>query len=795
MLQLQHKITKKNGIKLSLLKRIKNFFIKSNKITKLAFISFFALGLLTTNAFAQYTITTPNGTAPEFSCNALYAVPDPGPGGGGTGDYAYLHKIVDENGNFLSPAVRVYTSGQSWPSTSGTTIALGKPGGRNSSNPLEMYSWGYADTSKDTGVATSGSLSARLFTPTGISSEARPGGEVDPNTGYIVYSGPLNSDLDAFRLSWVNPTTGAVVKQLQGLTPAAGVTGLANGASIQSDMTFDAEGYVYVIAGSSSAGGTILRINPDTGQYTGVITNSAIQATTIWGMAFFKGELYYSRSDTIYKLNLVTGATSTVGVYRQQGGTAFANVLDLASCQTAPVLRGTVYYDASGMGSVSNTTAKLANATVELYRSVGGNAVYLNSVKTDSSGTYTFILDSTTDAYFVRVVRPQQGGVNLGMSYSSGSNTQNKVYNYCAGSENTTSKPCIGAKIGGVDDAAKSSGFSGVIANFANFYSKVQMTTDAEVAVADFAFTDRVSSANTLIPATPAKHIITVDPTLYLGSSVSNVKNAVGDGVYVKQQGTYNLVNSNTTLVAGNSYEFQVKTSGNASSSGYLNSWISWGSGGNQSSFVTLMTTGKNETSAGYIDFNFTIPASTTASIGVHDSYMRFRFSTTQTLNATGGPSSVNSASQPWVIDGEVEDYKIIIRKVGPANFTLSNITANPTNVTVGENSTITVFVADSTGYPLDNQNITLFIKSGNGSISNITAVGGDSGNYTAILTSNITGSVAVGYEVQGVGNSTQNATVTFNTDSVDVDHANTTIIANPTATVVNNTTTVTVTL
>ncbi|QIQ22228.1 invasin domain 3-containing protein [Zophobihabitans entericus] len=677
-----------------------------------------------------------------FDCKTLYASSN------GTGTSGSVYSVDLNTG----AATRLYypTSGTGYTADPVSTIALGRPGGKNSGNSLTMYHWSWAAGWKLTQIAEGETeiVESPYNQPAPGSSAYNywSGGEVNQKTGEIYFTSGEDAQFrNNFRILIFNPQTGAAINSglILPKTPTDS-TDVSN-SYIASDMAIDADGNAYVLVGSSSPR-WLVRVIPG-GNGSGWVYNKVRQITGIpttsdmWGMAFVDGKLYVSTtaSTNLYRVDVLTGVATVVGTSGTTGITG--NIFDLASCQTAPVIKGKVYNDTAATGAITGSEEGISNINVEIWKEEGGTPVYKASVQTDGSGEYSYIVDSTNATYYIRLVQPTISSNNAMQTWASAGGTLNPVTAYCSNGVNnfleiSSSGVCYGAKgSAGYDQNSTSIN----LLTDGQFVSKIVMTSDDEVADASFGLTtvrnygDAPNTFGTLDASNGAAHVNGPNGQLYLGNSVSIQSDgqpttsadsvSSHDGVFVIIDGA-EVPLQDAELLANESYTFKVIVNGTAKTRGYLNAWIGWNASGATTTFTTQMASDLQDSDGdGVITFNYTIPS--VASMGYTPFYTRFRISSTQSLNATGMPQpTTTNGSVPWVVDGEVEDYRSFVaagflelsaKSVGGVEtftYAMTNIgnTNGSTNseslTTVSENTVVeqsatSIHAFDSVGVPV----------------------------------------------------------------------------------------------
>jgi adhesin/invasin len=514
---------------------------------------------------------------PPFECNSLYAVRSGAAG----------YRAVSRFANLPTMTATVpYTASGMTPTNSVNTMAVGPEietdangqplldqDGKPVLGQLVAYHWDWNDVRVH--KVTPGSTDTPMFSVPGnldtSASAGWSGGEVIQHTGQIFMSSSEFTDLrndgrGDFNLMIHNPVTHET-RASRTIAPDTGeaVTALTGDIDVASDMAVDAEGNAYVVVGSGTTK-WVLRITPGQHNTTWywkrvVQVRNAVSGSTFYGMAFLNGFLYLAMSTTLYKIDTMSGAMSTVGSLGSQP------VFDLAACQTAPVIRGKVYNDVNGDGEPNddnpNTPADegaLQGATVEIYDANGA----IRGVRTTGpDGGYDFIVnDAGPNAeFYIRVKQPQVNGANALQTWASASAptspTDNEVTPLCATGPTTYYDPisqsgvCLGARPDSIDpstaphtvaangtvsggfSATKSSGTWPVnsllgTGGGAAIVSKVNVRTSTEVAYADFAVTGAASYGDA-----PYKTLLASDGPYHAQDSLSDANSLWGSQLYL----------------------------------------------------------------------------------------------------------------------------------------------------------------------------------------------------------------------------------------------------------------------
>jgi hypothetical protein len=472
----------------------------------------------------------------------------------------------------------------------------------------------------------------------------------------------------------------------------------------------------------SDSGYKLIKVNPQDWSYDSIMLQNDIMIDShyAWGMAFLNGKLYVATSNTtavIHTIDPIRGGASFYGNVIMQNGKKYGyGIDDMASCQTATAITGKVYLDKNGDGKIDNsdkTNGKyqfVPNITVEIYNAPAGTLI--GSQRTNSFGEYNFLVE-LNKAYYIRIKQPQIYDANTHQTWASGgefswqstigigSNGANVVTPIChntdapiyeaeqrqtwySGNEvkKRYTKPCYGAKANGIDSS------SSIILG-ANYYTHVFMRTDLSVAHADFAIAnvDRSDapsnfgevSHSVLKNSMKMGDLIDVDTRSFASSNADgddNNNQKDEDGVEVKvDDGTSGGWKSLKNFKFNNNkYLFRVKVN----EKGFLNAWVNINRNyvnlNNFASGAKIADNIKYDNNTGYIIFPADIDTKIATDGGyingskvskLHNLFFRFRYSSYNASMynialAPANPPKGNSLanSQPWAIDGEVEDYK-----------------------------------------------------------------------------------------------------------------------------------------
>jgi hypothetical protein len=677
-------------------------------------------GLVLTEEPAEAGAGTVNWIVSEpFNCNYLYEVKN------ANSDGMYRWRTPGDT----STRQQIYGMGTGWsPSDQANTIGVG-PDPTNS-NVITARHWSNTDATVRMKKVTYGSNAAPEAT-------ARPGasggsndwagGEVRQDTGEVYLTGHWSADVQDngdgdFKMAVYNPVNGQF-KASSALAPRTNSDALSGVGSTRqwrpfADMAIDAEGSAYIIVSRDSSDAHakwLLRVKPGTDGTTWlwdkVVQLSAYPGTTYpttnsqwYGMAFINGILYASQGSDLWAIDTMTGQ-----MYRVATGISGGTIYDLAACQAAPVIRGTVFNDANGNGQQDAGEAGIPGQVVSIY---GNDGRYIAVRYTDGSGGYSFIVNrvgTPSARFFVRLKHPKVGGVNAAQTYASGSTDGNLVLPWCATATEdyarmTESGVCRGARRDHVDTnvtptgaPTAANGITGAT-NGAGILTEVTMLVDTQVAVADFGVTTAGSHGDA-----PWKTNLTTDankgPThvaagvyaddLWLGAAhdvndpepgpssagvATDPHGPTDDGVEIRMsENSPWMPLSESILAINKTYSVRAKVSGVLAAGAKVQGW-----GGalvnsvapTASSIVgpaITMDNGGVVAGDGYAYGRMN--TGTGNPTGAPPTWARFRVSETGGLSATdippypptGGDSDTNSASNPWWVPGEVEDYRVYV--------------------------------------------------------------------------------------------------------------------------------------
>ncbi|MDR1189217.1 MAG: Ig-like domain-containing protein [Bifidobacteriaceae bacterium] len=496
------------------------------------------------------------------------------------------------------------------------------------------------------------------------------------------------------------PAPGA--KNLAQAAQAAGKTGAVDGNwRLGSDMAIDANGNAYRMARFDRTGPdywALIRFNiPRVGgapQSTGWTYNVVrvfdnYEATDVWGMAFLNGALYTGHADLgdqIIRWDPLSGANTYLGV--------FLPMLDMGSAQMAPVIEGKVYRDVDGDGVIEPGDDGLGGVVLEVWQQTSASSApeLRGTLTTDSDGSYSALLPSATDDFYLRLRPTQINGVNAGQSYASAGSYRvdsgqpaNVVTPLCFASggdyqPRTTSGACRGARADGIDPPTVTD--PTLATGGANTVTKIDMNSDLAVVTADFGLTTGLSwgdAPDTYKTSNQALGPYGAPDSLHLGatqahypdgqpSAGANSHDATDDGLFVtpkQDDGTYEesdwVLAQNQVLTTGGQYRFRAKVSGTAIAQATAKAWLSplaSGTGQAATALTDQLLSGTPDAD-GYVYGDYTVGAQGPQQ-GLASVYARARVGQTSTFTSASR-GSANPDTDAWVPRGEVEDYRLAV--------------------------------------------------------------------------------------------------------------------------------------
>ncbi|MDR1428572.1 MAG: Ig-like domain-containing protein, partial [Bifidobacteriaceae bacterium] len=694
---------------------------------------------------------------PDFSCDSLYEAKNSNAGG------VYRWGDPESAASRVGP---IYTPGTGWTTNQIDTMAIGPLTGGAAATVAYHWNW---DAAPAAGIPVkrvqAGSTDAtEIIVPRalGTTDMSWSGGEMLQKTAEIVFSGRQgtrvrNNGAGSYRMMVYNPATNTS-RRATALAPRSTSDWLGASATQDwqpaSDMAVDADGNAYLVVGAATK--YLIKVIPGADNAVWVwekVLELTIAAggggTDFTGMAFVQGGLYLynGTGNRLWKIDTLSGQMTP--------GQAVpgARVHDLASCQTAPVVQGTVFNDANGDGTVSEAEGVVPGQVVEIYDRDG---TYKGEQTTTSTGHFNFIVNRVaTDAdFYVRLRQPRVDGINAAQTYAradAGTGGGNPIAPLCATAGGNyqplaASGVCQGARGDRRDPSTRPSGAltsdTGLLgAKGAGIVTKVTMVNDQVTAQVDFGVTASAShgdapykttlttgqdngpshiqgsvyggevflgtahEANTATPG-PTDPTSTVDPHATTDDGV-HIEMTAGSGQWspLKDQ----------ILAVGQSYELRVQVGGTQAANAKVQGWggalyagqaptaanaftgqtITWRNNGAVTNGYVYGTLTTNNVGTG-------VPA------GAPPTWARFRVSVNGSLSATDispyppTPGTTQADTNPWWVPGEVEDYRLFVTSgtlklrarstggTGTFGFTLANIASATPSSTSDSIQTVT---------------------------------------------------------------------------------------------------------
>ncbi|MDR1976024.1 MAG: hypothetical protein LBQ18_03435, partial [Campylobacteraceae bacterium] len=611
-------------------------------------------------------ISAMNSNVYAWQCDKLYSVED-------SGDVWALGGFTDGSKSYSERKEGANFDGRD-------TIALGPYNAPTGS--LTMIAWDYplTDTAFTMGTYSHSGQRNPSYQTNGPAKSGTgsgwPGGEINKLTGELYLSsgpGGKNQPVGSFKI--------LVYKYGSPSYRMADVRALGQSVyDVASDMAIDAEGNVIMLARKTDSDSSWVIMKVNVGKSGGTWSYSimgdvlrwengghADMTNTLNSMAFFKGKLYAAGRNTneFYEINPMSG---TVRELYSLSRVSY----DFASCDVAASITGKIYNDTDGDGEISGNEPGIPNIEVEIY---DRNNKYRGVTTTDNTGMYSFLVDKVGagEYFYIRVKQPIINGIRAAQTWASGGqfpyigpagSGTNTVTNFCTDfskddtSGSASNRTCYGKRVDGRESSSSN------LAD-ANYYSKVEMVTDKKVPHADFAFStvsDRSDSDQIEVLHNLAIKGVGGAYRAYLGDSVtidsSSIKSAAADkdagddGIFVLVNGRYVPVQQRA-FVKNMPYQFRADINGVLKNSAKLNVWFSQATQLSQN--TAALASSLNNATGSSIFFTGTTPNDSGAASRV----LRARFSTSAGVNAANSVSS--NSNDPWVMDGEVEDYQVFL--------------------------------------------------------------------------------------------------------------------------------------
>jgi adhesin/invasin len=590
---------------------------------------------------------------------------------------------------------------------------------------------GWNSTGGNGGLVLSGDgncYSVGDVTPSGGNYNTSWGGEVNQKTGevYLISDPDRNFDGDSLsndpefaivkvatatsggddytvtRLaasSTTPPAPGA--QSLADAATAAGKTGSVTGNwDLGSDMAIDANGNAYRMARFSVAGSApdywaLIRFNIPRNAQTGAPLSTGwtynvvkifdnADVSNVWAMAFLNGALYTGHSsDEVIRWDTLSGANEILGT--------FDPLLDFAAAQMAPVIEGRIYRDLNGDGQITpGDDTGLGGQVLEVWQQTGQAAPQLRGTLTsDSDGSYSALLPSASDDFYIRLRPTQIGGVNAAQSYTSAGSFQlaghpaNVVTALCFGQDGdyqpvAQSGPCRGARGDGIDPPTVTNPIGAT--GGANIVAKIDMNSDLAVVTVDFGLTTAQSwgdAPDVYKTSGAAGGPYAAPDSLHLGSAVghypdgqpsaaASAHNASDDGLYfapilngaVPDPSDWVLA-QDQVLAPGARYRFRAEVGGASVAAATAKAWISPLVGGQAATALSDQLLSGLPDAAGYVYGDYTVAAVPPAG-GLADVYVRARTAMRSDFTPDSR-GSADPATEAWVPRGEIEDYRLAV--------------------------------------------------------------------------------------------------------------------------------------
>jgi hypothetical protein len=552
-----------------------------------------------------------------------------------------------------------------------TTMAIGPDiiGGDMNSLVAYFWTWDWGGGGTVTRVTSTNARTTFTVPRPNSAYNYWSGGEVNQQTGEIYFTSGELDEISAtqssnrFRIMRYNPLTGNYV--MGRLVPAPGET--ARNGYIYSDMAVDADGNVYIISRSTTNANQqyLLKVNvtsvldnglKDWTYSTVAKLNGYSDALNGWGMAFHQGKLYFQREVyALYEMDPLTG-----NVTNRTRPTPGQNIFDLATAQTATLIKGKVFNDANGNGIIEATeTAGVPGINITVKE--GGTTLPTN-ITTNASGEYSLIVPKSNATYDIILSSPKINGVHAVQTWASAGQASNGSSSY-----KTTAYTTDG--ITSAIEVHSDSAVYGTSIPNAIYHSQVVMAgAGTMVGIANFGITTQ-SDLGDAAGHSPnsAGHIVTDQKWLYMGNDVSAESTAKAaddydDGVTVFYKGSW-VPLQDVTFNSGSTYNFRVHTNGPLRAKGYLSAWVGYSTAGviENSAMPNRIAANLSPNATGLIEFSYTFPPMTNPATSntPFAVFMRFRFSETTDLPAIDVLANPNKG-----IYGEVEDYRVYMQRL-----------------------------------------------------------------------------------------------------------------------------------
>ena len=422
-----------------------------------------------------------------------------------------------------------------------------------------------------------------------------------------------------------------------------------------------------------------------------MVRNYVDGGTYNYGSAFFQGKLYvtmWQDGGHLLEINPMSGLVSSLPNGASSVpvmGPTENYVLDLASGQTAMTIKGRVFDDANADGAVDPAEAGLPSQHVALYMKdpASGQYVLQGLRTTDGSGNYSFLVGGAGD-FVVRLVRPAKGGVNAVQTWASGGGVLNPVTAHCANGDITSAAGgvCVGAIRQPAPDPAPPTDIAAlgkdtsIQPDAMPIYTSVTVTTADEVATADFAVTAAGSFGDASVGRTTVAdqgpvHVNGPLPRVWLGQALGAypdgarddaAHNASDDGVFLATPSGQRIGLEGEVFAATKTYSNVIAqvTTAQGNDQAVVSGWVTTPGAAGADAFGSTPTWTPTGVGADGLLSGAFVPSRATGPVAPTgaDTWLRAQVSTTATTAPDNTTSAYqDSATGPWVTDGEIEDY------------------------------------------------------------------------------------------------------------------------------------------
>lgn len=373
-----------------------------------------------------------------------------------------------------------------------STAALGPKGGLKDETPLSFWyaNWRNESRNQTWYQLVSGTTKPIVHRINWPFSKYRDGAEVNQLTGEIYLSADT---VTRFENSPTRPSWGSEYAALAIWNPATNhlswnhrlnpIGKNLRGWRLATDMAIDAEGNMFILV-RNGANTKLVKVNiprDAKGQpisqdwnYSIVQNFKSVNNSNVYGMAFLNGLLYTSYENReVYVLNPLTGES-------KKALRPSLTFYDMASAQVAPLIRGTVYEDKTGKGDPNDFTPA-AGITVEIWK----DGTYIGNVITPPDGSYNFLVDSTLNQNYSIIIRNPKIEDQKAIQTWASANIKlpNRTIAYC---KTLSQQRTVTGQCQNIEIEKSNSNFN---LDDIKIRSDIVMTTDQQVAIADFAIT------------------------------------------------------------------------------------------------------------------------------------------------------------------------------------------------------------------------------------------------------------------------------------------------------------------